>query len=208
MSLERDIMATPADISSPRRRGLQFTLAALLAAMTFVALLCVGLATPTRFWSETILLAVLVALLTSVLAIVYRGGRTRAFAVGFLVFTLGFLAALVCRERLFQDPRYGGGNDEFISSHLGSWLFVKIHPNNYRPSTETPGMGMGGGTFGGGMMSGGFGTPMPMMIAKYDRDRFSEIVHAACAVLAGVLGGMVAQMLYATRRERTVTDGA
>src|SRR5215217_7641227 len=98
----------------PRPRGLQFTLAAMLAATTWVALLCVALATPTRFWSETMIVMVLVAVLTSVLAIVYRGGRTRAFAVGFLVFTLGFLAALMSREQLFRDPRYGLGNDEFV----------------------------------------------------------------------------------------------
>ena len=193
-------MSAPVPEPRPRRSGLQFTLASLLLAMTSVALLCVALARPTRFWSEALVLLVLAALLTSVLAIVYRSGRTRAFAVGFLVFTLGFLAALVSRERLFRDPRFGSGSDEFISSHVGTWLFTKIHPNNYQPVTGMPGMGMGGGLMpGGGMMMSGPG-PM-MLIPKYDRDRFLEIVHAASALLAGVLGGLVAQALYATRRE-------
>ena len=145
------------------------------------------------------MLLVLAALLTSVLAIVYRSGRTRAFAVGFLVFTLGFLAALVSRERLFRDPRYGLGGDEFISSHLGSWLFATIHADNNQPVAQMPGMGMGGMQMSGGMMMSG---PGPMiLIPKYDRDRFMEIVHATSALLAGVLGGLVAQALYATRRE-------
>jgi hypothetical protein len=197
-------MSTPATPASPRQGGLQFTLAALLAAMTLAALFCVALARPTRFWSEAMVLLVLVALLTSVSAIVYRTGRTRAFAVGFLVFTLGFLAALVSREFLFRDPRRGYGNDEFLSSHLGTWLFAKIHPNNYPPVTGMPGMGMGVGFGSGmpdsGMMQGGMGPMMTMTLPKYDRDQFQEIVHAACALLAGVLGGMVTQLLYATRQ--------
>jgi hypothetical protein len=179
---------------------LQFTLAALLAAMTQAALFCVALARPTRFWSEAMVLLVLAALLTSVLAIVYRSGPTRAYAVGFLVFTLGFLAALISRERLFRDPRYGLGGDEFISSHLGSWLFATIHADNDQPVAQMPGMGMGGMPPSGGMMMSGPGPPM-MMVSKYDRDRFMEIVHAASALLAGALGGLVAQVLYATRRE-------
>ena len=193
-------MSAPVPDPRPRRSGLQFTLASLLMAMTSVALLCVALARPTRFWSEAMVLLVLAALLTSVLAIVYRSGRTRAFAVGFLVFTLGFLAALISRERLFRDPRYGLGGDEFISSHLGSWLFATIHADNNQPVAQMPGMGMGGGLMpGGGMMMSGPG-PM-MLIPKYDRDRFVEIIHAASALLAGVLGGLVARALYATRRE-------
>jgi len=187
--------------TSPRRTGLQFTLAALLGAMTLEALLCVALARPTRFWSEAMILVVLALLLTSVPAIVYRRGRERAFAVGFLVFTLGFLAALVSRERLFRDPRYGLGNDEFISSHLGSWLFAKIHANNYQQMAVAPGMGLGGGTTAGAMFPGWVQTTMDVQI--YDRDRFLEIVHAACALLAGVIGGLVAQVMYATRERES-----
>jgi hypothetical protein len=193
-------MSTP----SPRQGGLQFTLAALLAAMTLAALFCVALARPTRFWSEVAVLIVLAALLTSVPAIVYRSGRTRAFAVGFLVFTLGFLAALVSREFLFRDPRYGYRNDEFLSSHLGTWLFAKIHPNNYQPTAGSPGLVMSFG-FDSGMGSTATGMPGGLMgpttsQPKYDPTRFQEIIHAACALLAGLLGGIVTQLLYATRK--------
>jgi len=167
-----------------------FTLAALLAVMTLAALFCVALARPTRFWSELVVLLVLVGLLTSVPAIVYRTGPARAFAVGFLVFTLGFfLAALISRERLFRDPG-GRASDQFVSSHLGTWLFAKIHPNNFQPLTSMTGLGMSIG-FDSGTGStitmvpdGGTVTMMPgrgmtMTLPKYDPARFMEIVHAA-----------------------------
>jgi hypothetical protein len=193
-------MSTP----SPRQGGLQFTLAALLAAMTLAALFCVALARPTRFWSEMAMLIVLLCLLTSVSVIVYRSGRTRAFAVGFLVFTLGFLAALVSREFLLHNPQYGYANDEFLSSHLGTWLFAKIHPNNYQPSTGVTVLGMSDG-FDSGTGSTVTGIPgglmgPTMMQPKYDPTRFQELIHAACALLSGLLGGLVTQVLYATQK--------
>ncbi|HZN34090.1 MAG TPA: hypothetical protein VFB80_09735 [Pirellulaceae bacterium] len=204
-------MSTPSNAGPARPRGLQFTLAALLAAMTIAALFCVALARPTRFWSELVVLLVVVALLTSIPAIVYRSGRARAFAIGFLVFTLGFLLALVSRELLFRTPRYGYPNDAFLSSHLGTWLFAKIHPNNDQPTDGISGLGMSVGfdsgmgstvtgmSGGGNVMLGGLNTAMPPP-PKYDPARFGEIVHAGCALLAGIAGGLLTQFLHATRK--------
>jgi len=169
--------------------------------MTLAALFCVALARPTRFWSEAVVLLVLVGLPTSVPAIVYRTGPARAFAVGFLVFTLGFLAALISRERLFRDPG-GRASDQFLSSHLGTWLFAKIHPNNDQPATSMTGLGMSIGfdSGTGSTITMVPGSGMTMTLPKYDRARFMEIVHAGCALLAGIAGGLLTQLLHATRK--------
>jgi hypothetical protein len=49
------------------------------------------------------------------------------------------------------------------------------------------------------MPSGGMMGPT-MTQPKYDPTRFQEIIHAACALLSGLLGGLVTQLLYATRK--------
>jgi hypothetical protein len=49
-------------------------------------------------YSVLLIFIAVLALLTAVLAIVYRTGRTRAFAVGFVTFGTGFLAVVVFEQ--------------------------------------------------------------------------------------------------------------
>ncbi len=187
--------------SSPRI-GLQFTLRRLLLAVGVIALSCVALRTPTPFWSGLILVVLVLALLASILIIVYRSGRTRAFAIGFLVFGGGCLVSLALLEGSL-------GNGQAIHRtpiHNGfDWLFTRLHVRMV--AVPSGGMGMGGGFgsemsgaggFGGGMSPGG-----SYPVSEYQATHFKEICTCLLSALVGILGGVIAQMLYETRREES-----
>jgi len=71
---------------------MRYRLRTLLIVLAWVGLVCVGLRSCTSFWSWTHSAIEMMALATSILFIVYRAGRSRAFAVGFLVFGAAFTA--------------------------------------------------------------------------------------------------------------------
>src|SRR5437588_1464261 len=77
------IMTSRSPPPATKRSGFQFTLGSLLVATAWVGLQCVALRTPTEFWARTILLLTILALLTSVLVVIFREQAARAFAVGF-----------------------------------------------------------------------------------------------------------------------------
>jgi len=71
----------------------------LLIVIAGIGPMCLGLRSPTSWWSWLFFLTALVTLLTSVLIIIYRNGQSRAFAVGYLVFGGTFLALLLLTNR-------------------------------------------------------------------------------------------------------------
>jgi hypothetical protein len=208
-------MTTAASTAGHSPQQFQFTLGTLLLGMTWAGLVCVALRSPTAFWSGALFVLTLLVLLTVVLVAVYRAGRTRAFAVGFLVFSVGYLACLAVVAGSLSGALGRGWTPVAGAS---DWLYHVLHP----PITVTepgpgPGMAPGGmGTMGSGdsgMMPGGEGAgPMgpygptgPAGTITYTKDPpynpqdFSTICNLAVACLLGVIGGAVAQMLNATR---------
>jgi len=129
---------------SPRRLGLQFTLRRLLLAIAAIAFACVALRAPTAFWSGVVLSAILLGLLTSILFIVYRTGRARAFAIGFLVFGGGCLVSLALLEGSLGN---GQGIHRTPIHHGFDLLFTRLHVR----MAIVPTGSMGGAGFGGGM---------------------------------------------------------
>src|SRR4051794_35780223 len=85
--------ASPINESPPRR--FQFRLGTLLLAMVWVGVASAALAMPTPFWAGTLLCLAIVSLLANIVLAIYRSGRTRAFAIGFCVFAVGYLACVV-----------------------------------------------------------------------------------------------------------------
>jgi hypothetical protein len=190
--------------------------------MTWVGLVCLALRSPTNFWTGGLFLLTLLILLTMILVAVYRAGRTRAFAVGFLVFGAGYLACLAILAGSLNDALRQGWTPV---GGVSQWLFSKLHPPIavQQPASMMPG-GMGMGMMGGGSGSmpggeggmgsspggyGGYGGPvMPggaggmvtiMQDPPFDPLDFHVICNLASACLLGALGGAVAQMLHATR---------
>jgi hypothetical protein len=69
---------------------MRYRLRTLLIFLTWAGLVCMAWRSPTPFWSLAVLEVTLLAILSSVLVTIYRKGRTRAFAVGFLVFAAAY----------------------------------------------------------------------------------------------------------------------
>lgn len=74
---------------------MRFRLRTLLILIAGIGPVCLGLRSPTAWWSWLFFLTTLITLLTSVLVVIYRQGQTRAFAVGYLVFGGSFLLLLL-----------------------------------------------------------------------------------------------------------------
>jgi hypothetical protein len=72
-------------------RGLQFTIGTLLLMMAWVGLICVAVRNSTEFWTLMVFLATFVLVFTSALACVYGTGPRRALALGFLLFSVGYV---------------------------------------------------------------------------------------------------------------------
>ncbi len=218
--------SSSAPAAAPRPRQFQFTLATLLITMAWVGFLCLALRQPTAFWLGAMFLLTLLIMLVSVLVAVYRTGRARAFAIGFLVFGVGYLACLTLVAGGLSDLLLRGWTPVQGAS---VWLFDRLHPPKVVPATAMgpgggmPGMmgspdggyimpgGMGGegdmaaggypGAFAGpgmgyGSSGGGYTVPPP-----FEQKHFSGICNLAMSCLLGVVGGIVAQWLYATRRD-------
>jgi hypothetical protein len=110
---------------------------------------------------------------------IYRRGLARAFAVGFLLFAFG---VPISHSMLVNYPSQGSGLGRSWSGRLGAWLFSSVLHSDVAPR-ET-------------VRSGRRVTVPP----KYNREDFIRIVHCGIVTLLGILGGIIAQLLYATRR--------
>src|SRR5262245_33232762 len=107
--------------------------------MTWLGLVCVALARPTELWSAAIFLLTLAFFLGGVPVAIYRTGRTRAFALGFLVFGAGYLACLtpICLQ--FASPAMTASGDILAAyqprrSHLRSIPRRPAQPNRPVPN--------------------------------------------------------------------------
>jgi len=185
-------MAT--ESASPRR--FTFTIGTLLFLMLWVALACNALRTPTDFWAGATFAVTLFALFMSVVVIIYRDKSARAFAVGFLVFGGGYLACVSLLDGLSVD---GPGGEKMITSRGVGWLYGKLQSGNVR--TVVAGSGSFGGM--GGMGSGmGAGTPpATFKVNIYPYSHFHAAAQSALAIIIGLTGGIITQLLYVTKRE-------
>ena len=163
-------------------RSFQFRIATLLIAMVWVGLISLSLRNPTQIWSSAVGLATLLSSLTAIIVAVYRGAQTRAMAIGFVVFSLGFFNVTTNNLQIYQTPITGPLRDLF------DVLFDKIHAHSHAGSAafSIPTRG-----------------PQEDPFAAEDylfRSRFAEICKNALACLFGVVGAILAQILYATQR--------
>lgn len=192
-------------------RKWQFSLLTLLLAMAGVALICLALRSPNELWATAVFAAVLLSLGFAALAAVYRGGRWRAFAVGFLVLGAGYWGLVLLTER---DQAYG--QPRLPTTRWAVMLFTLLHQENatiMTPVYTAPvAYTVQVATVAGTPPPPPLPAPtaptlayMPQQIrqSQFATETFLDISHQSLAMLLGVLGGIVAQWLYATRREET-----
>jgi hypothetical protein len=173
-------MTIPSTTSPPRL--FQFRLATLLILTTWAAIVCAGLAAPSPPWPTIISAASLLSILTAAVSTVYRVGRTRAFAIGYLIFSIGCLLFLELHFRmpwpqLWIDPNFPADSAPMI-------LFHVLHGNEF------------------GTASSAFASlPSPPTKLR----PFLEIYYFSLATLLGLLGALLAQYLHATQHPNPPT---
>src|SRR5687767_13398977 len=91
---------------------MRYRLSTLLVAMVWVGLVCLALRSPNQWWSGGMFAGLVLVMFTSVLVAIYRTGQMRAMAIGFFVFSAGFLVV----ERYYLP-----------SEELARWAFDQVH---------------------------------------------------------------------------------
>lgn len=74
--------------------AMQYRLSTLMVVVAWVGLTCLALRQPSVYWSWPIAALSFMAMGAMVPAIVYAGGRGRAFAVGFLAFGVAYYISM------------------------------------------------------------------------------------------------------------------
>jgi hypothetical protein len=200
------------------RRNWQFSLLTLLLSMAGVALICLALRSPNELWATAVFAAVLLSLGFAALAAVYRSGRVRAFAIGFLVLGAGYwgLVLLTEREQAYGQPR-------LPTSRWAVMLFTLLHEEEATVMTTVytapyastvPAYSVQVAAVAGAPPPLPPPTPVvsyvPQQIRRspFTAETFLDISHQSLALLLGVLGGIVAQWLYATRCDEPSPDAS
>jgi hypothetical protein len=175
----------------------QFRLGTLLSAMFALGIACAALAMPTPFWAGTLLCLAIVSLLSCILLAIHRTGRTRAFAVGFLVFGGGYLASVLLLDHTLRKL---DNQAPMPISRVAYWTFFKTHAQKKRAVTVQVANGMpGGGSFTAGTPPAV--TTRVVQMNVHNVEDFVEIIHSILSLLLGFLGSIFARFLFTTRRE-------
>jgi hypothetical protein len=186
----------------------RFPLAGLLAVVAMAALGFAAIRVASPGWAGGLFSLSILAMLTSVLGIVYRRGSKRVFWIGFAVFGWTHLV-------LAFAPWF---NNAIGPKLLGASLFGELYPvvhtdsANWGMAGYYGGMGGMGGGMGGGFrqiavegmtrgMGGGPPPAPPPANLVYFRD-FIQIGQSLETLLWAFLGGWTARYL-ASDRERT-----
>lgn len=227
-----------------RSPGWQFSLLTLLVAMTCVGLMCVALDSPSELWTGVVFVLAVGSLLVAALSIVYRDGRARAFAVGFVIFGTTYFVV-----SMGDTPDVAEAHTQLPTTRWGIALYTLLHGDMqpasaaawpvyptpvYSPGLPAPGVPLpppvasatpvvvatattsgstpvpGEVTFAAGVAPAPMATLAPTTFAYVARATpqalvplgpFLEVVHRVLVIFLGVIGGIVAQILYSTRRE-------
>ena len=123
----------PVDRRPPPSRRWQFSLFTLLVAMTCVGLACVALASPNELWTGLVFTLAVGSLLVAGLCIVYRDGRARAFAVGFVIFGTAYF--LVSQG---DTPDVPEARTTLPTTRWGIALYALLHGEQVRTYQTAP----------------------------------------------------------------------
>ena len=126
-------MSATQPISHKRGPGWQFSLLTLLVAMTCVGLMCVALGSPSELWTGVVFVLAVGSLLVAALSIVYRDGRARAFAVGFVIFGTTYFVV-----SMGDTPDVAEAHTQLPTTRWGIALYTLLHGEmqQQRPRAE------------------------------------------------------------------------
>jgi hypothetical protein len=215
---------------TPNRRW-QFSLGTLLLEMSWIALVCMALRSPSELWSALIFIVAFGSLLVAALCIVYRTGRTRAFAVGFVIFGVTYWLI-----SLSDTPEYIASRQPRLpTTRWAIALFSLLHDDQMQVQTRVLAAPVPPSPARATYVTTSI--PVPPTVAEVQVTgstptstvpylvpapvapqslrivtttvqqgstslaSFLEVVHRSLVTLLGILGGIVAQILYSTRRE-------
>src|SRR5262245_124627 len=118
-------------MSNQVSRRWQFSLLTLLIAMSGVALVCLALRSPNELWATAVFAVAAGGLSLAALAAIYRDGRTRAFALGFLVVGAAYWGLTLLAE---QNPNFGG-EPRLPTTRWAIALFSLLHQDAMNSTT-------------------------------------------------------------------------
>jgi hypothetical protein len=151
---------------------MQYRLRTLLIVIAWIGLMLVALRAPTEFWSAVIEATTFLAVATAALVVIYRTGVTRAMGVGFLIFSTGWLAYNLVVMFTFRSSTWLD-----LQNPITKWLyalFTHLHPESFDGNYKP---------------------------SEYNVDVFIAIAIYSLANVVGVVGAIIAQLLYATRKQ-------
>jgi hypothetical protein len=105
---------------------MRFRLRTLMIVVFIAALVCLAMRSPSIWWSGGLSLALIFAILTSVVLAIYRSGEIRAWAIGFCLFSFAFL--LIQGNLAFDTVSSVSQPTKAIIR----WSFVRLHPVDSR----------------------------------------------------------------------------
>jgi hypothetical protein len=103
---------------------MRYRIRTLLIAVVLAAVVCLALRAPSIWWSGSLFVALVLTWLTSILVAVYCSGSTRAMAIGFSVFSCGFV--------LVEHNFWRESNSALAlpTDDLIRWSFDRIHKDH------------------------------------------------------------------------------
>ena len=168
-------------------RTIRFPIAGLMGAVLVVALGLAALRNPSETWAGVMFLLTCGTLCLAIVGVVCRSDRERAWWLGFALFGWGYLLlSLWSRVNLPTMT---------LLDWIAKWLGVKVRFSG----------GMVGGGFGGSFRSvglrplGGFGGGVLFGPAF---DSLGQIAHCLWAIVAALVGGVLAHALFGASRAR------
>ena len=213
-------------VSESPRGWWQFSLFTLLLAMTWMGLVCVALVSPRELWTALVYVVAIGSILVASLCIVFRTGRARAFAVGYVIFAATYL--LYCSEDTAPVPEVGA---QLPTTRWGIALYALLHGDAQQlpavqsatayfpvsvPAPQLPAgvtverMVMSNSTNATINLAAPANAPTTFtltarpMTPLVPLGPFLEVMNSALGVFLGVVGGIAAQILHFTRREDRV----
>ncbi|TWT33689.1 hypothetical protein KOR34_35220 [Posidoniimonas corsicana] len=194
---------------------MQFNLRLLLTAVTLVAVACAALATPGVWWAALFSTAVLFWLIAAVALAVGSDRRARAWWAGVLIGGVGYCLFLPTGwgTALNSTVGYSAERNGLITSKLLGVAFASLHPVNNNTPIPTP---VGTPTipqtaayyqpaqaYPSNQNITVVATPVatpPVLYAPLARESFLTVGHACFAMLASLVGGLLAARAF-DRRE-------
>jgi hypothetical protein len=168
-------------------RTIRFPIAGLMLAVLVVALGLAALRNASEVWAGVMFLFTCAVLCLAIVGAICRDGPRRAWWLGFALFGWGYL--LLSLWSKVNLPTMA------LLDAIASWL--RLHVRFSGVVGEIPGTGHGGGRFGGfpsvRPLVGGFGRGGG---AGLFDEQLHQIAHCLCALVAALLGGLLARTLF------------